>query len=180
MQVRTDGSPCADPETQRDSDAPLAEAEKQHDRERELEIEKANLQEANTALKVLLKRRELDKQALEERVMYNIARLVLPYLKRIKRESNDSRHRDYIAIVESNLNDITCNFSRRLSLGFCGLSEAELKVANFIRQGKNTRQIAHLLGLSPRTIDSYRQSIRHKLRIRNKNINLRTFLMSIK
>jgi len=104
----------------------------------------------------------------------------LPYLKRIKRESNDSRHRDYIAIVESNLNDITGNFSRRLSLGFCGLSEAELKVANFIRQGKNTRQIAHLLGLSPRTIDSYRQSIRHKLRIRNKNINLRTFLMSIK
>jgi DNA-binding CsgD family transcriptional regulator len=36
-----------------------------------------------------------------------------------------------------------------------------------------------LLGLSKRTIDAVRQSIRRKLRIQNRRINLRTFLMSI-
>ncbi|MGD9188736.1 MAG: PAS domain-containing protein, partial [Desulfobacteraceae bacterium] len=36
------------------------------EREADLEMEKANLQETNTALKVLLKRREVDKQEFEE------------------------------------------------------------------------------------------------------------------
>ena len=164
----------------RGMDSPAKIRGRKRDREKSLEMEKANLQEANTALKVLLKRRELDKRALEEQVMFNISRMVLPYLKKIAKESTDSRHKDYVSIIESNLNDITGNFSRRLSLGFYGLSAAELKVANFIRQGKNTRQIAQLLGLSPRTIDTYRHSIRSKLHIKNKNVNLRTFLMSIK
>ena len=180
VRTRTDEILHANIELQREIDERRTTEKMLRDRESELEMEKANLQEANTALKVLLKRRELDKRALEERVISNINRLVLPYLKTIRRESSDNRHRDYVRIVESNLNDITCNFSRRLSLGFYSLSTAELKVANFIRQGKKSRDIAHLLGLSPRTVDTYRQSIRHKLRIRNKNINLRTFLMSIK
>jgi len=170
----------ADNELPREMDAPLKKRGRKRDREKNLEMEKANLQEANTALKVLLKRRELDRRALEEQVMFNISRMVLPYLKKIAKDSTDSRDKDYVSIIESNLNDITDNFSRRLSLGFYGLSAAELKVANFIRQGKNTRQIAQLLGLSPRTIDTYRHSIRNKLHIKNKNVNLRTFLMSIK
>jgi len=176
----SDEFPSTDNEWLRGMDTPLKRRGRKRDREKNLEMEKANLQEANTALKVLLKRRELDKRALEEQVMFNISRMVLPYLKKIAKESTDSRHTDYVSIIESNLNDITGNFSRRLSVGFYGLSAAELKVANFIRQGKNTRQIAQLLGLSPRTIDTYRHSIRSKLHIKNKNVNLRTFLMSIK
>ncbi|MFZ1986211.1 MAG: PAS domain S-box protein [Desulfatitalea sp.] len=149
------------------------------DREAELESEKANLQEANTALKVLLKRREEDKRALEEQVLYNVKKMVLPYLNKVQKESPDERHKTYMGIVESNLRDITCGFSRRLSLAYYGLSTAELKVANFIRQGKKNREIAHLLGLSIRTVEAYRQGIRNKLRLQNKKVNLRTFLMSI-
>jgi PAS domain S-box-containing protein len=149
------------------------------DREAELEMEKANLQEANTALKVLLKRREEDKRALEEQVLYNVKKMVLPYLNKVQKESPDERHKTYMGIVESNLRDITCGFSRRLSLTYYGLSTAELKVANFIRQGKKNREIAHLLGLSIRTVEAYRQGIRNKLRIQNKKVNLCTFLMSI-
>lgn len=167
-------------ELQREIDERRATENVLRDREGELKMEKENLEEANTALKVLLKRRELDKRTLEEQVMHNINRLVHPYLRKIKKECADSRHADYLGIVESNLDDITCNFSRRLTLGVYGLSTSELKVANLIRQGKKTRDIAHLLGLSPRTVDAYRQSIRKKLRIRNKRINLRTFLMSIR
>ena len=180
VRARTDEIMNANIELQREIDERRTTEKVLRDRECELEMEKANLEETNTALKVLLKRRELDKRTLEEQVMHNINRLVHPYLKKIKREFTDKRHIDYLEIVESNLNDITCNFSRRLTLGVYGLSTSELKVANFIRQGKKTRDIAHLLGLSPRTVDSYRQNIRKKLRIRNKNINLRTFLMSIR
>ncbi len=106
------------------------------EREADLEMEKANLQEANTALKVLLKRREVDKHDLEEQVMYNVKKLVLPYLQKIQKDNPDERQKTYLKIAESNLRDVTCGFSRRLSVEFYDLSPSELKVANFIRQGK--------------------------------------------
>ncbi|MBI5552222.1 MAG: helix-turn-helix transcriptional regulator [Desulfobacterales bacterium] len=149
------------------------------DREAELEMEKTNLQEANTALKVLLKRREEDKRALEEQVMYNVKKLVLPFLGKVQKENLDERQKSFLGIVEANLRDITCGFSRRLSLAYYGLTTSELKVANFIRQGKKNREIAELLNLSVRTVEAYRQAIRNKLRLQNKKVNLRTFLMSI-
>jgi len=148
-------------------------------READLELEKAGLQETNTALRVLLKRREMDKHDFEDQVMYNVKELILPFMDKLKAVTDDERQQAYLSILESNLNDITGGFSRRLSLDFYKLTSSELKVANFIRQGKRTREIASLLGLSMRTIDAYRQSIRHKLRIQNKRVNLRTFLMSI-
>ncbi len=149
------------------------------DREAELEMEKTNLQEANTALKVLLKRREEDKRALEEQVMYNVKKLVLPFLGKVQKDNLDERQKSFLGIVEANLRDITCGFSRRLSLAYYGLTTSELKVANFIRQGKKNREIAELLNLSVRTVEAYRQAIRNKLRLQNKKVNLRTFLMSI-
>lgn len=150
------------------------------ERERDLQIEKANLQEANTTLQVLLKRREEDKRALEEQVMTNVKKLVMPYLNKVQKESSDERHKTFLGIAESNLADVTRGFSRRLSLAFYGLTVSELKVADFIRQGKKNREIAELLGLSVRTVEAFRQSIRNKLLIQNRKINLRTFLMTIK
>jgi PAS domain S-box-containing protein len=149
------------------------------EREAALELEKANLQETNTALRVLLKRREMDKHEFEDHVMYNVKELILPFMDRLKAVTSDERQLAYLRILESNLNDITTAFLRRLSLEFYGLTPSERKVATFIRQGKRTREIASLLGLSMRTIDAVRMSIRRKLRIQNKRINLRTFLMSI-
>jgi len=149
------------------------------DREADLELEKANLEETNTALRVLLKRREMDKHEFEEQVMYNVKELILPYLDTLKSLTLDERQEAYLSILESNLNDITKAFSRRLALEFHHLTPSEFKVATFIRQGKKSREIASLLGLSLRTVDAYRQSIRRKLRIQNKKVNLRTFLLSI-
>lgn len=149
------------------------------EREADLEMEKANLQETNTALKVLLKRREVDKQEFEEQVLYNIKELILPYVDKLKQVAADERQLAYVTILESNLNDITGNFTRRLSLDSYRLTNSELKVANFIRQGKRTREIASLLGISARTVEAYRLSIRRKMRIQGRKVNLRTFLMSI-
>jgi PAS domain S-box-containing protein len=145
----------------------------------DLEQEKANLEETNTALRVLLKRREMDKHDFEDQVMYNVKEMILPYLDMLKTHTVDERQQAFLSILESNLSDITKAFSRRLTLDFYHLSPSELKVAAFIRQGKKTREIASLLGLSKRTIDAVRQSIRRKLRIQNRQVNLRTFLMSI-
>ncbi len=149
------------------------------EREADLEMEKSNLQETNTALKVLIKRREMDKRDFEEQMMFNVKEFVLPYLDKLKELDLDDRQQAYLSIVESNLNDITSAFSRRLSLEYYDLTPSERKTANFIRQGKKTRDIAALLGISRRTVEAYRLSIRKKMRLQNKKVNLETYLASL-
>jgi PAS domain S-box-containing protein len=148
-------------------------------READLEMEKSNLQETNTALKVLIKRREMDKHDFEEQVMFNVKEFVLPFLDKLKELDLDDRQQAYLSIVESNLNDVTSAFSRRLSLEYYDLTPSERKTANFIRQGKKTRDIAALLGISRRTVEAYRLNIRKKMRLQNKKVNLETYLSSL-
>ncbi len=46
-------------------------------------------------------------------------------------------------------------------------SERELEVFELIGQGLSTQQIARQLALSPKTIDTYREHLKHKLKVAN-------------
>lgn len=48
-----------------------------------------------------------------------------------------------------------------------GLSNRELEVFEMIGQGMTTQQIAHKLGLSPKTVETHREKIKDKLNLRN-------------
>ncbi len=149
------------------------------EREAELETKANDLQEVNAALKVLLKHREEDKAEIEERVLSNIRELVIPYVEKLKNGAMDSKQKSYVNIVESNLNDIISPFSRRLSITHLKLTPAEIQISNLVKQGKTTKEIADLLNLSDRTIETHRKNIRRKIGIKNKNENLRTHLLNI-
>ncbi len=82
-------------------------------------------------------------------------------------------------IVESNLKDIVSPFARGISTEFLKLTPTEIQVANLIREGKTTKEIANLMTLSAKTIEFHRDNIRRKIGIKNKKINLRTHLLSI-
>ena len=147
--------------------------------EQELEIKTKNLEEMNAALKILLKRRDEDKAELEEKVVLNVKQLIEPYLQKLKREVIDRRLMNYLEILESNLDEIISPVSRRLSLSYSSLTSTELRVANLVKQGKTTKEIAAELNLSSRTIDTHRLKIRTKLGLRNKKANLRSYLLSL-
>ena len=148
------------------------------ERTQELQMKSENLEEMNTALKVLLKKREEDKFELEEKVIYNIKEMVQPFLEKLGRTRLDDRQRTFLEILESNLDDIVSPFARKLSTRYLNLTPSEIQIANLVKQGKTTKEIAELLSLSTRTIESHRDSIRKKLGIKNQKANLRTHLMS--
>ncbi|TET85019.1 MAG: PAS domain S-box protein [Desulfobacteraceae bacterium] len=149
------------------------------ERGKELEGKTRNLEEVNTALRVLLKSREEDKAELEEKVLFNVRELVAPYLEKLKKSGLDDKQKGYTNILESNLNDITSPFSQRLSSWYLKLTPTEIQVANLIKYGKSTKEIAEFLNLSSQTIEFHRKNIREKIGIKNKRANLRTHLLSM-
>ena len=148
-------------------------------REKELEVKTATLEEMNSALKVLLKRREEDREELEEKILFNVKELVVQYVQKLRGTPLDGRQKGYLDVLESNLNDIISPFSRALSSQLLNLTPVEIQVADLVRQGKRTKEMADLLNVSERTVEFHRQNIRKKLGLREKKANLRTRIMSL-
>ncbi len=137
-----------------------------------------NLEEMNTALRVLLKGREDDKQTHEEKILANVNELVLPYLNRLKGTRLDERQRASLSIIEANLKDIIAPFGTKTAARNLALTPSEIQIANLIKHGMTAKEIASITSLSPRTIECHRASIRKKLGIKNRKVNLRVFLLS--
>jgi PAS domain S-box-containing protein len=144
-----------------------------------LEEKTIHLKEANTALKVLLKRRKEDQAEVEEKILANVNELIIPAIDTLKGTKLDDRQSIWIEILETNLRDIVSPFSRGLSSKYWKLTPMEFQVANFIKNGKTTKEISNLLHVAASTISTYRDNIREKLRIKNKKINLKTYLSDL-
>jgi DNA-binding NarL/FixJ family response regulator len=149
-------------------------------RELELNAQTINLEEANTALKILLKRREADKVELEDKVLSNMNELVIPYLEKLQKGKLTDKQQAYINILKSNIDDIISPFAHSLSSKFLKLTPTEIQVTNLIKQGKTTKAIAEIMNLGLSTIYFHRDNIRIKVGIKNKKTNLRTYLLAIK
>jgi PAS domain S-box-containing protein len=146
-------------------------------REDELLHKTQNIEEANAALKVLLKSIEEERKDLEEKVVGNFKEMIFPYFETLMETELSPKQEACLKIIESNLIKIASPFLDKLKS--YGLSPAEIKVLNFIKEGKRTKEIAEIMGLSKRTIDFYRYNIRKKLKINN-NLPLTTYLMDLK
>ena len=149
------------------------------ERTQELERKTVELQELNTALEVLLRKRDEDRKDLEERLLSNVKELALPYLQKMKGKIKDDSLNSYLNILESNLNNIISPFSQKLSAKYLNLTPAEIEIADLVKHGKSTKEIATLLTISGKTVETHRMNIRKKLGITNKKANLRTFLLSL-
>lgn len=137
------------------------------------------LRETNSALKVLLKQREEDRTELEESFVRNVRQLVLPYLEKLKKSRVHDEQNQFLEIIETHLLEITSPFVRRLSAPLLGLTPSEIRIADLIRRGNSTKETADLLAMSEHAVNFHRQSIRKKLGLTSKKLNLQTYLGSL-
>lgn len=148
-------------------------------RETELKVQSRSLEEANIALKVLLKQMEEKKRNDQENVLSNLKQLVLPYIERLKRSRLNEEEQAIINTLESNLTNITSPLIQRLSSPSLGLTPMEIRIAHLVREGLTNKEIGEMLGISLNTVSSHRHKVRSKLGLRNKGSNLRSYLMSL-
>lgn len=150
------------------------------ERTEELSIKTMNLEDTNAALKTILKKREEDKNELEEKVLLNVKRMILPYLEKLKATTLDSSQQTYVDIMDMSLKEIISPFAHTLSTKYVNLTPKEVQIANLIKQGKSTKEIAEIFELSKRTIDAHRNHIRRKLGLKKRGGNLRTHLLTLR
>jgi len=131
------------------------------ERTRELEDKTKNLEEVNTALNVLLKKRENDRKLLEENFVANIGSLVLPYLEKIRKNNLDAQQKFFLDTVEKNLDEIGSPLLKNIHQ--FNLTPREIQIAYLIKDGKTTKEIATVLGIVEGSISTHRKNIRKKL-----------------
>jgi DNA-binding CsgD family transcriptional regulator len=149
------------------------------EKEKELLREREKLEETNTALRVLLRQRDEDRARLEETVYKNVDRLVLPYIEKLLQGRLSDQHRTLVEIADNNLREIVSPFLRTLSSLGLLLTPQEIEVANLVRNGRSSKEIADIMNLSVSGVDFHRKRLRQKLGLANTQKNLRSFLLTL-
>lgn len=148
-------------------------------KETELRNERERLEEMNIALRVLLRQRDEDKKRIEETIYINVDRLVLPYVEQILGGRLSEKQRTLAEVVDNNLRDIVSPFLKSLTTVHTMLTPQEIEVANMVRSGRSSKEIAEVLGISVSGVDFHRKKLRQKLGLTNSSKNLRSYLLSL-
>lgn len=143
-----------------------------------LRIQKKALREKNIAMNEILAQIEADRLQMRRQVTVNTEKLLLPLLARLKRKSTSPGHRD-LEMLERNLKNLTSQFGINISQGVSGLSARQIEICDMIRSGSTSKEIADLMHVSVRTVDTQRNRIRKKLGISGKDVNLFAHLQTL-
>lgn len=146
-------------------------------REKELQEKNRELHDTNTALNVMMKRREREHNDIRKEIAAKTVDMVLPLLKKAQTKATGPV-KDYMETAQANLLDVFSEHPHDQALINAKLAPRELQIIHYIRQNKTSKQMADLLGLTLSTVESYRENIRKKLRIKNQKINLKKFITS--
>ncbi|HUK78781.1 MAG TPA: PAS domain-containing protein [Thermoleophilia bacterium] len=140
------------------------------------------LDERNAALRVLLEQREQDRLELEQRIVGNVERLIDPSLDRLSRALRHHPERLEVEAVRHNLREVVSPFAERLAGRHAAgppLTRREIEVANLVRLGKTSAEIAEALHISPSSVAFHRANVRRKLGLPKGGPRLETHLAAL-
>jgi len=140
----------------------------------------ASLEDVNTALRVLLKKREEDKNQIGENIYANYKSLIEPFLNQLRNDNTKDIQESLFDILESGIKEMITPFSKEMADPIIGLTPTEIQIAGLVKAGKTNKEMSQILNKSIRAVSSHRNNIRQKLGLKNKKINLRTYLLSRK
>lgn len=87
--------------------------------------------------------------------------------------------KQYLNVLAGNLKEIVSPFMKNVQSLQKYLTPQEIQVADLIRKGMRTKEIAGVLNTSDSTIGTHRNNIRKKLNLTRQGVNLRSYLQSL-
>ena len=146
--------------------------------ETELEEKSIRLQDTNTALRVLLDQREEDKREMEGRFRANLKSLVVPYIEGLLSSPLAPRQKSMVQSMEANVHIILSPLMKDSRDHYAHFTPTEVVVADLIKEGRSTKEIAVRLSVTESAVNLHRLNIRNKLGLKNVKRNLRSYLLS--
>jgi PAS domain S-box-containing protein len=145
----------------------------------ELTSVKTEYEDANTALKVLIRMRNTENVTAKSLLNDELSSEILPFLEKLKQGYQDVRQVRLVNTLEANLQHLVNAYGvpTSISSSYKNLTPKEIQVATMVREGFSTKAIASALSLSPETISIHRKNIRRKIGLDSKDKNLRSHLM---
>jgi PAS domain S-box-containing protein len=143
----------------------------------ELRDEHQLLLEKNVALRELLDHLQQDKSSYRHELSSGIDNLLRPLLGKLTANGGGLVPED-IDLLEQRVDMVGCTRIGEGRGNLAQLTRRERDVCGLIQKGLSSRVMAQTLGLSHETINKHRQSIRRKLQIDHRGINLTSYLRS--
>jgi DNA-binding CsgD family transcriptional regulator/PAS domain-containing protein len=140
------------------------------------------LNDSNAALRVILQQREQDRVELEERIQANMEQLIEPTLDRLSRLLRHRPERLELEALRHTLREIVVPFAQRLTKERPPggpLTRREVEVANLVRLGKTSDEIAETLHISRSAVSFHRANIRRKYGLTRDAARLSTHLTAM-
>ena len=153
----------------------IARAAERINTQKQLELERQALQDANAALHDALVQSQKEKKMLGLSIQSKVDKIISPIFYAIQAASIPSQL-EYLVLLKKNLDDIIAPFAEGDNKTLPMLSPVELQISNMIKHGFSTKEIAKVRGISPSTVNRHRESIRRKLGITNSKVNLVSYL----
>ena len=139
---------------------------------------KDKVEELNTALRVLSELKENEANRIIESVKNHITKMVIPHIHTLRMRCKNKDQTVLIDIVQNNLEQLFKPLYEKLA-GDKHLTPMEIRIADLIYQGRTTKEIAYILGITERGVTFHRANIRKKINLKNKNIHLKSVIMRL-
>jgi PAS domain S-box-containing protein len=147
--------------------------------QRSLKDSNRRLEEINTAFRILLERTEVDRKELQDTILANLKECILPHIQKLRKTALDTYQQDCLTAIETGIGDILSPFVKGISREHNDLTPMEIQIANLIREGRSTKEIAEFFHIADKTVSTHRYNLRNKLGLKNRKTNLRTYLLSL-
>jgi PAS domain S-box-containing protein len=169
--ITFDGKPCV-LHVNRDITARVRAEEALRQKDREISLQLQKIEKLNAALTTLLEHREQESQRQLASIRATLEKLILPYLESLRTTGLDEDQRILVDVMAANLASVATPFARQLDSWKTKLTPTEIQVADLLRLGKCTKDIAALLKVSPSAVAFHRTNLRAKLGLTRKPMNL--------
>ncbi|UCC80075.1 MAG: PAS domain S-box protein [Candidatus Zixiibacteriota bacterium] len=142
-----------------------------------LASERKALEEKNIALKEIMSLIEEEKAEIRQRIWESVERSLLPVLNRMIEEPENTNKSNLI-VIKNSLKDLGTLSGGSAQL-YSRLSTREIEICNLIKADWTSKEIAKSLNISITTVHKHRETIRRKLGLTNKEVNLKSYIKSL-
>ncbi len=142
-----------------------------------LASERKALQEKNIALKEIMSHIEEEKADIRQRISESIERSLLPVLNRMIEEP-ENKNKSNLIVIKNSLKDLGSLSGSAVQL-HSRLSTREIEICNLIKADWTSKEIANNLNISITTVHKHRETIRRKLGLTNKEVNLKSYIKGL-